>query len=75
MSRIHPEVQTFTHVFLIKRSEVFLLTDGVDVKEVHRGSENGVEHAVVKRLRTSHQHIEQDEAPHEAKQDGGCGQA
>ena len=51
-----------------------LLTDGVDVKEAHRCSEYGVEHAVVQSLCGLHQHVEQGEVPDEAKDDRGSGQ-
>lgn len=47
------------------------LTDGVDVEEVHRRAEDGVEHAVVQRLCAPHQHVEQEQVPHEAEDDRG----
>lgn len=37
-------------------------------------AEYGVEHAVVQALRASHQHVEQEQIPDKAKNDGGCGQ-
>lgn len=50
----------------------FSLTDGVDVEEADGRPEDGVEHAVVQRLCTLDQHVEQEEVPGEAEDDGGC---
>lgn len=46
-------------------------TDGVDVEEVHRCSEDGFEHAVVQRLRRLDQHVEQEHIPDESENDDG----
>lgn len=46
-------------------------TDGVDVEEVHRCSEDGFEHAVVQRLCSPDQHVEQEHIPDESKNDDG----
>ncbi len=51
-----------------------MLTDRVDVKEAHRCSEYGVEHAVVQSLCTPHHHVEQGHIPDKAKNDGGYSQ-
>lgn len=48
------------------------LTNGVDVEEAYRRSQDGIKHAVVETLSSFHQHREQEDVPHEAKQDGGC---
>lgn len=47
------------------------LTDGVDVKEAHRGSEYSLEHAVVQSLRRPHQYVEQGHIPDKPKNEGG----
>lgn len=52
----------------------YVLTNWVDVKKAHGCSEYGVEHAVVQRLRALHQHVEQDQIPDKAEDDGGCRQ-
>lgn len=56
----------------VKCPDSVLLTDGVDVKEANRSSEDGGKHAVMEGLSRFHQHREQDDVPQEPEQDGGC---
>lgn len=48
------------------------LTDGIDVEKSHGGPEDGAEHAVVKVLSGSHQHVEEEQTTEEAKHDRSC---
>lgn len=48
------------------------LTNGVDIEKAHRSPEDGAEHAVVKVLRGSHQHMEEEQTTEEAKHDRSC---
>lgn len=63
---LHPtNAQNTIHICVLTDQ----LTDRVDVEEAHRCSEDGFEHAVVQRLCTPHQHVEQEHIPNKTKND------